>query len=409
MAMRRLTRVYDYADTEMRQLFDRAADAVAVSTEKFAPCLLALLQYVAGMICFMCDPQWDTYLYASDDHAAVQGHNKHYAEGVDYTSIAIGVSALLPVSSLGSGWGRWFLVAALQQPDKVMAGSVPDHFGAAVQLELAGGEELGMRASESITRYKYVIEEGKVVLSAAVAVWPAEGAQRHATCLATYGGHLFVADDEGRISQLSAHAMDAGARIDGVQLQEMQMRTDSVGNTARVSITGLAVSEDGEKVYWSTPFQISSSPSSGGTVTEVLSEEQLQRLAGDQARVLTLALAAQLFFVVHKGGTIQACYLYRMHLDGETVALDFHWPVSKMLLSVSNDGRGSTLFAATPRDIYAIPSEFQLQLQLDALFDHVWQRILQFNSRFKPPRSFQPVPLLSSCSTPNRNITSRSW
>ena len=29
-----------------------------------------------------------------------------------------------------------------------------------------------------------------------------------------------------------------------------QMRTDSVGNTARVSITGLAVSEDGEKVYW---------------------------------------------------------------------------------------------------------------------------------------------------------------
>ncbi|CAK9059039.1 Hemicentin-1 (Fibulin-6) (FIBL-6) [Durusdinium trenchii] len=488
MAMRRLTRVYDYADTEMRQLFDRAADAVAVSTEKFAPCLLALLQYVAGMICFMCDPQWDTYLYASDDHAAVQGHNKHYAEGVDYTSIVIGVSActslwagceafskyamiawervlqcplakqieqplpdLEPFQSksalcewarssvalhpmlesrhvnpqpslpqlpwdarqaqttssttaasfrqlaeaLGSGWGRWFLVAALQQPDKVMAGSVPDHFGAAVQLELAGGEELGHIShiaaanskaaetpaeifiaarigeskSESITRYKYVIEEGKVVLSAAVAVWPAEGAQRHATCLATYGGHLFVADDEGRISQLSAHAMDAGARIDGVQLQEMQMRTDSVGNTARVSITGLAVSEDGEKVYWSTPFQISSSPSSGGTVTEVLSEEQLQRLAGDQARVLTLALAAQLFFVVHKGGTIQACYLYRMHLDGETVALDFHWPVSKMLLSVSNDGRGSTLFAATPRDIYAIPSEFSTSATPEFVFD----------------------------------------
>lgn len=30
------------------------------------------------------------------------------------------VLVVLPVSSLGSGWGRWFLVAALQQPDKAV-------------------------------------------------------------------------------------------------------------------------------------------------------------------------------------------------------------------------------------------------------------------------------------------------
>lgn len=40
----------------------------------------------------------------------------------------------------------------------------------------------------------------------------------------------------------------------------------------------------------STPFQISSSPSSGGTVTEVLSEEQLLEQMGDHLTHFSMGL-----------------------------------------------------------------------------------------------------------------------
>ncbi|CAJ1404583.1 unnamed protein product [Effrenium voratum] len=271
-------------------------------------------------------------------------------------------------------WGTWYVAAAFVQPNKVMAGSVPK-LG---QLELLGGEELGQVShmamthsdggtaemflasmtnaqSETVIRYKYALLEGKITLSSAAVVWPAEDAKRRVARLAAGGGGaagaaLYVADDEGHVSVLSAAALRSGARMDGVQLHETKLQGE-----AREPITGLALLANGTLI-WSTPSSVSSSLTDGSHVSELLSETQLQKMAASAKIVALAATSSHLFLAVHRGRTTQSCTVYRTDLAGKSpVALSYQWPAEQMWLGLA----GFDLWAAVPLGIYALPVEFQ--------------------------------------------------
>ncbi|CAE8603640.1 unnamed protein product, partial [Polarella glacialis] len=63
MLMRQLTPAYDLSPPEMQNLLGRAIDSLQRATTKYPRCMLALLRHAAGMICFMCDPEWNQFLY----------------------------------------------------------------------------------------------------------------------------------------------------------------------------------------------------------------------------------------------------------------------------------------------------------------------------------------------------------
>lgn len=519
--MRQFTKVYQYSGAEMQALFDEALASVQHSTTVFAPCLSAMLQYAAGMICFMCDPQWETYLYKADQSAEETAEKEQYLEGASYDAVAVGSGACVKLwagcaafsaaardawekvlqcplakqieqplpdlpaffskpelcewaraaialqplaetsrslpqqrlpelpsdattTSISSdeesqnrekevderilgeahednadkgddpsrrtsspyAWGQWFLVAAFQEPDEVLVAKAPGEVGASLTFdENLGGGELGRvvcvaatsvghgtpaelyTASvseedltlETIVRYKYKMMEGKIILSAAVDVWPAPAAKRRVVGMVAFGGCLFVADDEGHISRLVAATMAEGERSDGKQLYATPIASDE----KHQNITGLAVGEGGRTLYWSTATDIFVGPSDGsGGHRAIFGQEQLQKLGGSTSSIAYLAadpLDELLFFVVHEGATSQSCRVSRLLLpprSGSVVTTVFEWPVEKLWLSAHSQ----VLYVASEHSLYSLPVNFSASVAPHPVFKDQQKVLTSFHS-----------------------------
>ncbi|CAE7537279.1 SPON1 [Symbiodinium natans] len=303
-------------------------------------------------------------------------------------------------------WGRWFLVAAFRQPDEVLVAKAPGAVGAALDFdELLGRDELGRvhcvsatsfgrtgtpaelytaaeaedeLQSQFVVRYAYKVLEGKITLSAATDVWPAPDAKRRVAGLVAFGGNLFVADDEGQISRLPAASMAQGGRTDGVQLYATPAESDG----ARQPITGLAVSENGSVLFWSTPSSIFKGQSDGeGRPQTIFGQEQLQELGGSSAIVHLASdpLDELLFFAVHRGATSQSCRLSRLPLRprrGHVITTSFEWPTEQLWISAHSQ----ILYVAAEHGIYSLPVNFSTSVTPRLVFSDQKKLLTSFHS-----------------------------
>ena len=67
----RTTQEYRDASSMQRALFDAARQSVRVVVATYGVCFDTLLEYVAGMLCFSCQPHWHHQVLLSEDHARV--------------------------------------------------------------------------------------------------------------------------------------------------------------------------------------------------------------------------------------------------------------------------------------------------------------------------------------------------
>eukprot|EP00931_Biecheleriopsis_adriatica_P114811 TRINITY_DN90706_c0_g1_i1.p1 TRINITY_DN90706_c0_g1~~TRINITY_DN90706_c0_g1_i1.p1 ORF type:complete len:1304 (-),score=207.99 TRINITY_DN90706_c0_g1_i1:46-3576(-) len=80
----------------MQKRFDEAVESLQTAAKAYAPCFMALLRHAAGMICFMCDPQWETYLYSKLRGVDAESRLEEevlYQPGNVYSSVATSTGA----------------------------------------------------------------------------------------------------------------------------------------------------------------------------------------------------------------------------------------------------------------------------------------------------------------------------
>ncbi|CAE8681978.1 unnamed protein product, partial [Polarella glacialis] len=78
LEMLRETEVYSHTEVQEKGLFDRAVDSFKPALDLADGCVTAIMTFVAGMICFSCEPQWSYYVWRSGtgDVLAVQVDRK---------------------------------------------------------------------------------------------------------------------------------------------------------------------------------------------------------------------------------------------------------------------------------------------------------------------------------------------
>eukprot|EP00419_Tripos_fusus_P086168 CAMPEP_0172866216 /NCGR_PEP_ID=MMETSP1075-20121228/81857_1 /TAXON_ID=2916 /ORGANISM="Ceratium fusus, Strain PA161109" /LENGTH=344 /DNA_ID=CAMNT_0013715357 /DNA_START=195 /DNA_END=1229 /DNA_ORIENTATION=- len=59
--------VYEQADALERALFDKAFDSFQPALDHAPLCIEAVMSFVAGMICFSCNPRWDMFVSQAED------------------------------------------------------------------------------------------------------------------------------------------------------------------------------------------------------------------------------------------------------------------------------------------------------------------------------------------------------
>lgn len=64
--------VYSHSDVVERALFDRALNAVRPALHQVADCTHAILEFVAGMICWGCNPRWSDFVWRDDTGTVVR-------------------------------------------------------------------------------------------------------------------------------------------------------------------------------------------------------------------------------------------------------------------------------------------------------------------------------------------------
>lgn len=77
MAKVRVSQAYVKADKLQRALFDKAMDSFAPVIKWHGTCFDSLLEYMAGMLCFACDPVWGTKVFLGQEGRSVEHLNVH--------------------------------------------------------------------------------------------------------------------------------------------------------------------------------------------------------------------------------------------------------------------------------------------------------------------------------------------
>lgn len=89
MLTRRMTFDYENASVPFRMAYDAASDSLQRAIDSYPKCMQTLLYYAAGMLCLMCDPQWNTFFYKRTPAEMQQLPRYRYTPGRQYKSISI--------------------------------------------------------------------------------------------------------------------------------------------------------------------------------------------------------------------------------------------------------------------------------------------------------------------------------
>lgn len=68
----KVSQLYSKADQAQQQLFSKALASFAPVMDTHFTCFDTLLEYVAGMLCFSCDPEWNTKVLMDTDGLLIQ-------------------------------------------------------------------------------------------------------------------------------------------------------------------------------------------------------------------------------------------------------------------------------------------------------------------------------------------------
>ena len=130
MILRQMTPLYKDASYAATTAFDGALDELERAAASYPKCMLALLREAAGMICYMCDPQWEMYMYRGADPVDTDAHIDIFRAAETFRSISISTSAC---SSLWQGCSTFSVHARkaihriLESPlSKQVSAPIPD-------------------------------------------------------------------------------------------------------------------------------------------------------------------------------------------------------------------------------------------------------------------------------------------